>query len=174
MTRKNGFGILFYKPMDEKILSVFPPIVLQYDVKEKYRLISRKFAGMKLFQPSVRLIFHPNRSISVRLLFLICSRVFISRSYGNRSSELVGPRRVLGVQVVGTAEKEWVNRVFSLSDSNLRYSPLTENLEKPSSVHFRYLRMLDYIRHVLVCYTAVFRVIFSGEERCVTTLKTAL
>ena len=31
------------------------PIVLQYDVKAKYRLISRKFSGMKFFQPSVRL-----------------------------------------------------------------------------------------------------------------------
>ena len=30
------------------------PIVLQYDVKAKYRLISRKFSGMKFFQPSVR------------------------------------------------------------------------------------------------------------------------
>ena len=29
-------------------------IVLQYDVKAKYRLISRKFSGMKFFQPSVR------------------------------------------------------------------------------------------------------------------------
>ena len=31
------------------------PIVLQYDVKAKYRLISRKFSGMKCFHPSVRL-----------------------------------------------------------------------------------------------------------------------
>jgi len=31
------------------------PIVLQYDVKAKYRLISRKLSGMKLFHPSVRL-----------------------------------------------------------------------------------------------------------------------
>ena len=31
------------------------PIVLQYDVKAKYRLISRKFLGMKFFHPSVRL-----------------------------------------------------------------------------------------------------------------------
>ena len=31
------------------------PIVFQYDVKAKYRLISRKFSGMKLIQPSVRL-----------------------------------------------------------------------------------------------------------------------
>ena len=31
------------------------PIVLQYDIKAKYRLISRKFSGMKFFHPSVRL-----------------------------------------------------------------------------------------------------------------------
>ena len=57
---------LFYQPMDEKIKKWtlrFPakenpniekalfdwPIVLQYDVKAKYRLISRKFAGMNFF-----------------------------------------------------------------------------------------------------------------------------
>ena len=62
----------FYQPMDEKIKTWhlrFPakknpnmekalfdwPFVSQYDVKAKYRLISRKFSGMKFFQPSVRL-----------------------------------------------------------------------------------------------------------------------
>ena len=62
---------LFYQPMDEKTKTWtlrFPakenpnmekalfdwPIVLQYDVKAKYPLISRKFSGMKFFQPSVR------------------------------------------------------------------------------------------------------------------------
>ena len=63
---------LFYQPMDEKIKTwplSFPakenpnmekalfdwPIVLQYDVKAKYGLVSRKFSGMKFFHPSVRL-----------------------------------------------------------------------------------------------------------------------
>ena len=63
---------LFYQPMDEKIKTWplrFPakenpnmekalfdqPIVLKYDVKPKYRLISRKFSGVKFFHPSVRL-----------------------------------------------------------------------------------------------------------------------
>ena len=63
---------LFHQPMDEKIKTWplhFPakknpnmrkslfdwPIVLQYDVKSKYRLISRKFSGMKAFHPSARL-----------------------------------------------------------------------------------------------------------------------
>ena len=31
------------------------PIVLQYDMKVKYWLISRKFLGTKFFHPSVRL-----------------------------------------------------------------------------------------------------------------------
>ena len=61
---------LFYQPMDEKIKTWtlrFPakenpnmkkalfdwPIVWQYDVKVKYRLISRKFSGTKFFHPSV-------------------------------------------------------------------------------------------------------------------------
>ena len=65
MTLKNGFrkfSLLFYHPMDEKIKTwtlCFPaeknpnmekalfdwPIVRQYHVKAKYRLISRKFSG---------------------------------------------------------------------------------------------------------------------------------
>ena len=104
---------LLYQPMDEKIktwLLCFPakenpnvektlfdwPIVLQYDVKAKYRLFSRKFSGNdfspehSLHQPKAtrvctRSINQSNRSISARLLFLFCSRVFISRSYENRS-----------------------------------------------------------------------------------------
>ena len=43
------------------------PIVLQYDVKAKYRLISRKFSGMKFFHPSVRLTNQkPRAFVSVR------------------------------------------------------------------------------------------------------------
>ena len=75
---------LFYQPMDEKIKTWplrFPakenpnmekalfdwPIVLQHDVKAKYRLISRKFSGMKFFQPSVPLTNQkPRAFVSVR------------------------------------------------------------------------------------------------------------
>ena len=75
---------LFYQPMDEKIKTWtlrFPakenpsmekvlfdwPIVLQYDVKLKYRLISRKFSCMKVFHPSVRLTNQePRAFVSVR------------------------------------------------------------------------------------------------------------
>ena len=98
---------LFYQPMDEKIKTWtfrFPakenpyvekalfdsPIVLQYDIKAKYRLISRKFS---LHQPKttrvcICSINQSNRSISVPLLFLFCSCVFISRLYENRSKDL--------------------------------------------------------------------------------------
>ena len=75
---------LFYQPMDEKIKTCtlrFPAkenpnmekalfdwsIVSQYDVKAKYRLISRKFLGMKFFHPSVRLTNQkPPAFVSVR------------------------------------------------------------------------------------------------------------
>ena len=75
---------LFHKSMDEKIKTwtlCFPakenpnmeealfdwPVVLQYDVKVKYRLISRKFSGMKFFLLSVRLTNQKPRSfVSVR------------------------------------------------------------------------------------------------------------
>ena len=62
------------------------PIVLQYEVKAKYPLNSRKFLGMKFFSRErsfnqrkatlvcTRSINQSNRSISVRLLFLFSSR----------------------------------------------------------------------------------------------------
>ena len=116
MTLKNGFGkcSLFILSANGWNVKTWPlgfpakenpnmdkalfdwPIVLQYDVKAKYQLISRKFSGMKFFHPIVRLtnettrvcvclINQSYRSISVRLLFLFCLHIFISRSYENRS-----------------------------------------------------------------------------------------
>ena len=41
-------------PNIEQALFVWP-IMLQYDMKAKYRLISRKFLGMKFFHLSIRL-----------------------------------------------------------------------------------------------------------------------
>ena len=38
------------------------PIVLQYDFKAMYRLISRKFSGMKFLHPSVRLTNQKSRT----------------------------------------------------------------------------------------------------------------
>ena len=75
----------FYQPMDKKVKTwplPFPakenpnmekalfdwPIVLQYDVKARYRLISRKFLGMKFFHRSVRLTNEkPRAFVSIRL-----------------------------------------------------------------------------------------------------------
>ena len=108
---------LFYQPMDVKVKSwtlhfhakenpnmvkaLFNwPIVLQYRVKAKYWLISRKFSGMKFFSPKhspnqpkatqvcIRSINRSNSSISIRLLFLFSLRIFISRSYKNCSNYL--------------------------------------------------------------------------------------
>ena len=95
---------LFYQPADEKIKTWplrFPakenpnmekalfdwPIVLQYNVKARYRLISRKFFEQEVFSPEcllnqpkatcvyIRSINQSNRSISFRLCFLFRSRV---------------------------------------------------------------------------------------------------
>ena len=120
MTLKNGFGkcsiasfigqwvkrskhgLFFFPPKKTLMWRTHCwhcwPIVLQYYVKAKYRLISRKFSGMKFFHASVgltnqkprvrvciRSVNQSNRSISVCLSFLFCSRVFISRSYENLS-----------------------------------------------------------------------------------------
>ena len=91
---------MFYLPMDEKIkirTLRFPAkenpnmekvlfdwsVVLQYDIKARYRLISRNtrnFTPERLLnQPKatrvcIRSIKQSNRSISVRFLFLFCSR----------------------------------------------------------------------------------------------------
>ena len=74
----------FYQQMDEKIKTRtlrFPakknpnmekvlfdwPLVLWYDVKAKYQLISRKFSEGKFFHPSVRLTNQkPRAFVSVR------------------------------------------------------------------------------------------------------------
>ena len=109
---------LFYPPLDEKIKTWtlrFPakenpnmekasfdwPMVLQHGVKAKYRLISRKFLGVRSSSPErslnqskatsvcIRSTNQTYCSISVHLLFLFCSRVFISRSYENRSTIMI-------------------------------------------------------------------------------------
>ena len=116
MTFKNVFGecsLFVLSVTDEKIKTWtlrFPakenpnmekalfdwPTVLQYDVKAKHLLISRKFFGHEVFSP-VRSLNQPNatrvcissinqsnHSVFFRLLF--CSRVFISRSHENFSN----------------------------------------------------------------------------------------
>ena len=70
------------------------PIVLQYDVKVKYQLISRKFSGMKFFSPE-RLLNQKKRAFDKPIKSLhfpsfvvsvFFSHVFVSSSYENRSS----------------------------------------------------------------------------------------
>ena len=53
-------------PNMEKVLFDWP-IVLQYDVKAKCRLMSRKFSGMKIFHLSIRFTNQmPRAFVSVR------------------------------------------------------------------------------------------------------------
>ena len=94
--KRSKDGLFLFPPKKTPIMekSLFDwPIVLQYDVKAKYRLVSRKFFGHKVFSAErshvcIRSTNQSNRSISVRLLFLFCSRVFVLRSYENRSKAL--------------------------------------------------------------------------------------
>ena len=94
---------LFYQPMDEKIKTctlrfsakenpnmekaLFDwSIVSQYDVKASIVFSSERSLNQpKATRVCIRTTNQSNRSIFVRLLFLFCCRVFISRSYENRS-----------------------------------------------------------------------------------------
>ena len=96
MTLKNGFGMLFVLTAngwkDQNMASSFSakenpnmekalfdwPILLQYDVKAKYRFFSpeRSQNQPKTTRVFIRSINESNHSISVRLLFLFCSRGF--------------------------------------------------------------------------------------------------
>ena len=107
MTLKNGFDkcslfvfFVLWMKRSKHYLFVFPPkktlmekalfdwpIVLQYNVKARHQLISRKFFGHEVFSPEcslnqpkatrvcIRSINQLNRSISFRLCFLFRSRV---------------------------------------------------------------------------------------------------
>ena len=125
MNLKNGFGtcsLFVYQPMDEKIKTWtlrFPakenpnmekalfdwPIVSQYDVKAKYRLISRKFFGHEVFsaerslnQPKptrvcIRSINQSNRCISVRLFYENRSITFSLFHYHDKKVNFVFPTK---------------------------------------------------------------------------------
>ena len=54
------------------------PIVLQYDFKAMYQLISRKFSGMKFLHPSVRLTNQKSRAF-VSALFPFVVSVLLAR-----------------------------------------------------------------------------------------------
>ena len=77
---------LFYQPIDVKIkhgLFVFPP------KKTLYHWTRHCWIGQSCCSMTSKWhIDQSNRSISVRLLFLFCSCVIISRSYKNRSNVL--------------------------------------------------------------------------------------
>ena len=93
-------------PSMEKALFDWP-IVLQHDVKAKYRFLDKSRAPerslnqLKSTRVCIRSLTQSNRSISVRLLFLFSSRVFISRSYENRSIRRLEQKMVFRDQTKG-------------------------------------------------------------------------
>ena len=96
--KRSKYDLFVFPPKKTLIWRRHCSIGQSYYSMTSKRLISRKFSGMKFFHLSVRLtsqkprgcirsINQSNHSISVCLLFLFCSGVFISRSYENRSIE---------------------------------------------------------------------------------------
>ena len=67
--KRSKHGLFVFSPNKnpnmEKALFNWP-IVLQCDVKAKYRSISKKFSGMKFFHPSVRLTNQQPRAFVIR------------------------------------------------------------------------------------------------------------
>ena len=97
-------------PNMEKVLFDWP-IVLQYDVKAKYRLISRKFAGMKFFQPSVRLTNRKPRSfVSVRHTNQIALFPFVSCFCFVRAFSFQGHTKIALSGIVRTAAAQNWNK----------------------------------------------------------------
>ena len=105
------------------------PIVLQYDVKAKYPLISRKFSAMKFFHPSVRLTNQkPRAFVSVRqtnhnaLFPFVCCFCFVC-AFSFLGHTIIA---LLGKQIVpreSTAKKvsfEWQNDGISSTCSKGR------------------------------------------------------
>ena len=83
------------------------PIVLRYDVKAKYRLISRKFFGHEVFSPErslnrpkatrvcIRSINHSNRSFFVRLFFSVLFTRFRVKVIRKSLHPFMSPRKVI-------------------------------------------------------------------------------
>ena len=79
-------------PNMEKTLFDWPIVFLQYDVKTRFRLNSRKFSGMKFFLP--RAFAYPTKSKArlypfdqiVLFPFVCCHVPFCSRVFSSNSS----------------------------------------------------------------------------------------
>ena len=65
---------------------------------------------------SVRSINQSNRSISVRLSFLFCSRAFISRSYENRSNHLCLVKEFLRNHLIYLSQNQEAFSGFKVCD----------------------------------------------------------
>ena len=73
----------FYQPMDEKIKTW----TFRFPTKENPKMEKALANCVKSARVCVCSINQSNSCITVRLLFLFCSHVFISRSYENRSNK---------------------------------------------------------------------------------------
>ena len=116
--------------------------MLQFDVKA----ISRKFFGHEVCLPErslsqpkarcvcIRSIHQSNRSISVRLLFLFCSRVFISRSYENRSN---GPCRLQQTSCGELSRSERHPPIEAKKETEQQQAPTQGVQKERESVNFK-------------------------------------
>ena len=109
------------KPSMENTLFDWP-IVLQYEVKAKYRLISRKFSGMKFFQPSLRLTNQkPRTFVFVSLYFRsFVVSVLFARFYFKvkRKSLYLCSRRILGA--LASERKYMKCLIFWTADKDMK------------------------------------------------------
>ena len=134
---------LFYQPMDEKVKTLtlyFParenpnmemalfdwPIVLQYDVTAKHRLISRKVSGRNLFQPSVRLTNQkPRAFISVRYTNQIAVFPFVCCFCIVRTLSFQGHTKIALLQ--GTLKRSVVYNAWNFARKGRKYRQPSPN-----------------------------------------------
>ena len=86
------------------------PVVLQYDVKANYRLISRQFSGMTFFHPSVHLTNQKPRTFvsgrqtnQIALYPFVCCSVLFARFHFKVIRKEKSVRKVLPVAFWGWA-----------------------------------------------------------------------
>ena len=95
-------------------------IVLGHEVFLHERSLNQQPKATRI---CIRSINQSNRSISVRLLFLFCSRVFISRSYKNHSILLSNRQSASNLVAQSVSQSKWlakqINQLISKSIGQL-------------------------------------------------------
>ena len=116
------------KPNMEKALFDWP-IVLQYDVKAKNRLISRKFSGMEFFHPSVRLTNQkPHAFVSVRetnqiALFRFVSCFCFVRAFSFQGDTKITISGILCIRSLNTAQSPIRSPFMSSTQTSCQFHP---------------------------------------------------